>query len=230
MTSDLLKKLRTAERGRKADAEARYAAAVREAAEGKDLDPDDVLELLLELGRGADQFAADTQVIADRMALQAKFDTVPALKAELANYEKETADRIAAFKPIETEYYQRMRYLQFHRDRVEKQIREAEGAKQELHRSCRDPELLARAQTIRGAIDDVYQQQQQWKKKIDDNRAALETATIRNERTNTGLYAEDIANARFRLDNATSKLAEVNAQMARLVAAMEANDEAMRQV
>ena len=227
---NLLTKIHDAARGRRANVEARYTAAVREAAEGKDLDPDDVLELLLELDRGPEQFAADTQVVADRMELQAKFDTAPALKLQLANYEKETADRIAAFKPIEKEYYERMRFLQFHRERLEKEIREAEGAKQELYRSCRDPELLARAQTIRGAIDDVAQQQQQWKKRIDDNRAALETATARNERTNTGLYAEDIANARFRLENATGKLAEVNAQMSRLVAAMDANDEAMRKV
>ncbi|MBP3956700.1 hypothetical protein J8F10_15605 [Gemmata sp. G18] len=227
---NLLTKIHDAARGRRANAEARYTAAVREAAEGKELDPDDVLELLLELDRGPEQFAADTQAIANRLELQAKLDTVPALKNEFAKYEKETADRIAAFKPIEKEYYERMRFLQFHRDRVEKQIREAEGAKQELYRSCRDPELLARASTIRGAIDDLAQQQQQWRKRIEDNRAALETATARNERTNTGLYAEDIANARFRLENATSKLAELNAQMARLVAAMEANDEAMRKV
>ena len=226
----LLTKIHDAARGRRANAEARYTAAVREAAEGKELDPDDVLELLLELDRDASQFAADTQVIAGRLELQAKFDTVPALKNELAKNEKEAADRLAAFKPVEKAYRERMMFLQYHREQLEKQIREAEGAKQELYNSCRDPELLARAQSLRGVIDDTAQQQQQWKTRIENNRAALETATARNEKTNTGLYDEDIANARFRLENATGKLAEVNAQMARLVAAMEANDEAMRRV
>lgn len=224
----LMEKIRTTQRARRTDAETRYRQAVREAAAGKELDPADVLEVLEEVGRDAEEFARDVDTVVHRAQLRAQLATAPNLKAELASLEREWQTAAAAFAAVRKEYQDRAFQWHHRKKDLSTRIREAEATREALREGCPDESLKQRAAHLLAMFNATGEELQREKGLLSSHRAKLEDLEYKAKQSRDGLYTEELEATKARIGASERKIAELQAALAELEAASAANDEAMR--
>jgi chromosome segregation ATPase len=96
--AELLDKTRATAAQRRARADAAYRKHVRSAAEGRDADPDKLVQFLDDNGFEVDAFQADVERLAARLEWAATAETLPRLQRDAAAVEREVQRVDAAFE------------------------------------------------------------------------------------------------------------------------------------
>lgn len=126
----------------------RYRDLVRDAATGRELDPDALVEFLDLSGHDVHQFQADVEALAKRYELKALADQVPGLRKKYATAEaallKATEERTKAIAAIDAKYNQAAEPLGEQLRELDAAIAKGNAASSELYHSNKDPEVIAR--------------------------------------------------------------------------------------
>jgi hypothetical protein len=156
--ANLLAKTQALADQRKAENSDQYAKLVRAAAEGRNLDPDEVLEQLEHFDRDPAEFAADVEALAVRFEHKARLDTLPGLERERAGIEQAVEGLNAklqqAIAKAEAEHAAAVNPLLAKANTLNASIAAAENARNQLRSTCPQD----RRDTLTAALRAVAQQ------------------------------------------------------------------------
>jgi|GEM_PF-6321138 len=186
-----------------------YSAAVRATAEGRDVDPEAVAELLARLGIDVEKFTADAEAVAARIAADKALKEVPALRAQQAKIEAERDAARREWDAATVKFAERERAFKAQIEAKTAAVTERETAHRRAFETCPYPgvaEAFARAteaaQRARAAVAH-----------LEELRASF-AAKLRREPADP-YYAQELEKCEGTLAERRGELADAEDELAR---------------
>lgn len=208
-----------------------YIAAVRATAEGREVDPEQVAELLDRLGIDVEKFTADAEAVAARIATDKALKEVPALHARRAQIEAERAALVRELEKIQAEYGERITKLYRAAGELAEDARKREAAWRRAFEVCPYPGVQeardrasSEAQRLRTQVRDLEDIRAEWvafsRREPPGNLSAGDRAKGLNEiaaRAKIEIEKVDVtlAERRGELADAEAELARAEAELNR---------------
>jgi hypothetical protein len=189
----------------RSDADKQLSALVLKAAEGKEVDPDAVLETCERAGIDAEEFLRRVAAKEQRITAQKRLKEVPGKQARLEALRADIAAKEAEAEKVLAALEDAMRGPRYEAKRLAEDLADSSMLKMELLRSCDAPEIVAELRDINKALDDNAAETG----RIERERRDVQTVADKNPR-------DEKVDYRPAIEKATRRVAELTAELDRL--------------